>query len=359
MDTLTLHKPCEALALIPHFIGFRPTHHLVFFGINQRGGDPSSEQIAMGPVMVLDIDESGIEPEAGIVLSRTIREYRVEKAVLVLYCRNIEGEFHTLKRYFRNTCALAGDAMPNHSGAFFSCFVADQSHWAEFVDEELELHTWRELDSSPAAAAMVYLGSAPPDERPSYDLERLDDDTRSAAHDAREQWLREHQSRLIPEGAHVWDTLMHDWTDHNLHADIRADAVRLGKANAALSVVGVRDRVLLWSTDPGNRSVSTIGEEELAEGLAQTGNATSQIHHLEEMVGLLDACAAAAHPDDPAALTCSAYCLWWFGQNTRAAVRLTEALRADPEYTLAELLMDAVNAAILPLWLSEPRKEQN
>lgn len=356
MDTLTLHRPSEALILVPHFIGFRPHHHMVFLGLDQRETHSDDERVAMGPVMVLDTDEFGIEPETGILLARTVRDYRVTRAVLVLYCEDLLQGFDYFKRAFANTCAMAGDAMRSEPGGFFECFVADGDNWAAFTGEDLELHPWSELDASPAAAAMVYAGSAPPEERPTYELVRRGHDARNQACAAGDEWLTANRGQLIARGSTLWDELIADWEDPGHREGINRDVARLGRANAALSVVGVRDRILLWCTSP-DRRVAEMSEEQLLDGYSETAVAPVRVTHLENMVELLEECAKVADLDDPAALSCAAYCLWWYGQNTRAAERLLEAMEADPNYTLAELLLDAVNAAILPLWLTETEEE--
>ncbi|MGO1591769.1 MAG: DUF4192 family protein [Ancrocorticia sp.] len=357
MDTLTLHEPSEALVLIPHFIGFKPTHHLVFLGLEFCGQDALGERGAIGPVMVLDTDDCGIEPEAGIALARSIRDYGVRKAIMALFCGDINEDYPDFAREFRNVCAMVSDAMPNSPESFFAPFVVDNEFWAEYDGGELTPESWADLESSPVGTAMVYAGSAPQTEPPSHALERRGIDDQNGAQKSGAQWVKANRQQLVKEGARVWDELITRWKDPATREEVARDIEALGKANAALSVVGIRDRILMWSTTLDCQSISGIGEDGLVEGLSAAVVTPPPVSRLEEIVSLLELCATVACEDDPVALSCAGYCLWWFGQNTRAACRLEEALAADPDYTLAQLLTDAVNAAILPLWLSGTRGE--
>lgn len=352
MDTLTLHKPEETLALIPHLIGFRPTHHLVFLGFDGPGPDRSGERVGIGPLMVLDLDESGVEPDVGIALSRAVRQYGVSQAVLVLYTRDLCEDLPVMSCGLLNVCAIVSDAMLEAEEGFFACFVADHRHWADFGGPDLELGNREELEASPAAAAMVYAGSAPADSPPSFEIVRMSDEQRAQAKASGTAWLAALEEDLLAAGSKVWDRVLALWSERGARDRLLTDTTLLGKANAALSSVEIRDRLLMWSTNPLEGSLSTIDEEKLTTGLAGAVLNPPPVDHLEVMTALFDACASVAADDDPVALACSAYCLWWFGQNTRAAVRLEEALAADPKYKLAQLLMDAVSAAVLPLWLS-------
>ena len=134
--------------------------------------------------------------------------------MLVLYCEDLLQRFDYFKRAFANTCAMAGDAMRSEPGGFFECFVADGDNWAAFTGEDLELHPWSELDASPAAAAMVYAGSAPPEERPTYELVRRGHDARNQACTAGDEWLTANRGQLIARGSTLWDELIADWEEY-------------------------------------------------------------------------------------------------------------------------------------------------
>ena len=67
-------------------------------------------------------------------------------------------------------------------------------------------------------------------------------------------------------------------------------------------------------------------------------------------------CASFAGEDDPCALSAAAYLLWWHGQNSSAARYVREALAADADYPLAQLLADSLSGMVQPGWLLADRQ---
>ena len=129
-------------------------------------------------------------------------------------------------------------------------------------------------------------------------------------------------------------------------------AAACGRANAALALVGVRDRVLHYGINPGGRVLlSEVSEKDLSRGLAVGVESRPAVDHVETLIGLLELCASYAGENDPYALSCIGYLSWWYGQNTVAARYVRAALAADGSYPLAVLLGDSLAAMVMPAWL--------
>ncbi len=356
MHTITLYGPEEALVLIPHLLGYRPNHHLIFLALESRGEDASGTRSCLGPVMTLDLEESALDLETGLALARALHGSGIAQAVLVLYC----SDLNELDPEQLDTLSMIGDmvdeALDESPGKVFSTYATDTSEWGLVVDGAMLPRPWSELESRPVAAALVYSGSAPGGPEASQQVVvRRSACERLEAVNCAEAWLHTHLMGEIPDerlACLEWDALIKQWNDREERARMCDVPFFFGRANRALRNVGVRDRLLHYGVNPGEGfPLADVSAGDLARGLATSMRAKPDVDHLENLVNLLGHCAAFAADDDPCALSAVAYLLWWYGQNSLAAVYVKEALVADSGYPLAQLLADSLCGRVQPGWL--------
>ena len=360
MDTITLQGPEDALILIPHLLGYRPSHHLVFLALESRGEDASGTRSCLGPIMSLDVEEQNLDLAMGLALARALRGSDIAQAVLVLYCPRLADLDPEGLRTLGMIAEVVDEALDEPEGKLFAVYAADATQWAMVVDATLAPQPWSVLESRPVAAAMVYAGSAPAMSAPPSKVSRRTSSERQEAVACGEAWIRDRvMGEVMGErlGCLEWDSLITLWKDPAKRARIRDKPSLFGRANLALSMVGVRDRLLHYGVNPGGGwPLSEIGGVELTRGLAQSMGARPDVSHLEELVELLENCASFAGEDDPCALSAAAYLLWWHGQNSSAARYVKEALAADADYPLAQLLADSLSGMVQPGWLLAVRQ---
>ncbi|MFT3942892.1 MAG: DUF4192 family protein [Ancrocorticia sp.] len=376
MNTITLHSPEEALVLIPHLLGYTPSNHLVFLALESWGEDAGGTRSCLGPILSLDLTEREMDDEMGIALGRALSRSAIRQAVMVYYRADV-GQVDEIPAErlaaFTSVVAFVEGALEPRYSTFLKSYVMGGRTWGEL--EEGVLTSWdvSELESRPVAAALVFSGSAPGGPPPSQEIVRRCDAERGAAVAAGKAWWREVEGGAcggrgsgsafgIDDGAEramarqacaEWDRLIARWLDPVEREILRGDAAACGRANVALSLVGVRDRVLHYGLNPGRMRLVDVSEAELSRGLAVGVESRPAVDHVESLIGLLQLCASYAGKDDPYALSCIGYLSWWYGQNSVAARYVRAALAADNSYPLAVLLGDSLVAMVVPAWLRQ------
>lgn len=368
MNTITLHGPEEALVLIPHLLGYTPSHHLVFLALETWGEDAGGTRSCLGPIMSIDLDEREMDDEMGISLGRALGRAAIRQAVLVYYCSGVADvedlPEERLARFSSIVGYISGALEPRH-GTLLRSYVAGGGNWGVFADGSVAAVEWSELQSRPVAAALVFSGSAPNGQVPRHEILRRADVERREAVAAGEKWRGEITRRGRASGTGAgrevartmracaeWDRLIARWIDPEERESLVGDAAACGRANAALALVGVRDRVLHYGINPGGGVLlSGLSEKDLSRGLAVGMESRPAVDHVETLIGLLELCASYAGENDPYALSCIGYLSWWYGQNTVAARYVRAALTADGSYPLAVLLGDSLAAMVMPAWL--------
>lgn len=360
MNSIILHGPEEALVLIPHLLGHRPTHNLIFLALESRGEDASRTRTCLGPLINLDLEETPLDMDMAGALARTLRGSGIAHAVLVLHC----GDLDLLGPEELDTLSMIGEAVDEAMGEpaakTFATYATDAREWGIVVDGAMSRRPWSQLESRPVAAELVYAGSAPIQEHPhTRVIARRTRAERMEAQDCGDAWLCTHLMGDVPDlrlGCMEWDHLLSQWADPVERERIRDVPFVFGRANMALRNVGVRDRLLHYGVDPARGfPLVEVSSADLARGLARSMRARPDVAHLENLVDLLGECAAFASQKDAAALSAAAHLLWWYGQNSRARLYVDEALAADATYPLAQLLADALCAKVQPEWLRTAR----
>lgn len=372
MNTITLHGPEEALVLIPHLLGYTPSNHLVFLALESWGEDAGGTRSCLGPIVSVDLGDREMNNEMGMALGRALCRTRITQAVLVYYCSDAADVAHlpdSRLTVFSSIVEYVRDALEPQYGTLLKSYVAGAQSWGLLEGGRLTCRDWDELQSRPAAAALVFSGSAPIEHPPRHEIIRRSDVERREAVVEGEVWLREIVGRgrrggqgadgfptaSIRQGCREWDRLIARWLDPHEREKLVGDGAACGRANAALSLVGVRDRVLHYGMNPREPGaevlLSKLTEAELSRGLAVGAESRPAVDHVERLIGLLELCASYAGGNDPYALSCVGYLSWWYGQNTTAARYVKAALAADGSYPLAVLLGDSLAAMVTPVWL--------
>lgn len=345
METLTLNGPDETLVLIPHALGYRPRHHLVFLALDFMGNDASGERSRLGPMMSIDLTRFPLSLDMGEAIAETIAQFGVRSCVLALYVEDVgECAGNDTWLIFRGIAARAEACIADSGGGFIQRFVADDTVWARDTGDEIVPQPWRVLESSEIAARLVYEGSSPEEADPMMEVAIRSYDERERAAAIGEQWIRAQGKNGERRGAELWTELL---------AGGEATLQTLARANAALRYAAVRDRVLLHvQLAEGFLPLEEASSEDVAK---RTREATQQVPHIpkaEAVLRLLDQCAGVACSDDAHAYAAAAYVAWWMGRNSWASYRNVRALEADMHHRLARLLARVLCERILPPWTS-------
>ena len=366
--TLRVSEPQEILALVPHRLGFRPRDSAVAVSLRPPRG-------AVGLVVRVDLPHLADE-EDGPLLARTLVAHLgrdgASRAILVLYTdrdpRGEEGSAQPAVRHLREAAADAlGDVLVwvVTSTGYLSLDCADDC--CPPGGRPL-----RDLDSTQVGAALVLAGSAVADSR--EDIARIrpqSGDVRRSVARVRRRWEHRCEEALLAGADAVGR-----WREDSLAA--WRDAVAIveagepgpggapwGRIEAGLADRRVRDSVLV-ALVPGTadlpercvRTVPSTPELDAALGgamaliLDPSRGVVPPVRATAVHEAVLEAVVARGRAGAQApALTLLALLAWWRGDGARARLLLDGALDADADYHLAELLDDALVAAIPPGWV--------
>ncbi|WP_246123211.1 DUF4192 domain-containing protein [Cellulomonas terrae] len=363
-----MSEPQEILALVPHRLGFRPRDSAVAVSLRPPRG-------AVGLVVRVDLPHLA-HPADGPLLARTLVAHLGRdggrRAILVLYTdrdpREQDGIAQVAARHFREA---AEDAL----GDVLVWVVTPTGYLCLDCAEDCcppGGRPLRDLDSTQVGATLVLAGSAVADSR--EDVARIRPqraDVRRSTARVRRRW----EDRCA-EAVVAGDDAVGRWREDSLAAWRQAVAIvgagepgsggaPWGRVEAGLTDRRVRDGVLValvpGTSDLPERCVRTVPSTPELD--AALGGALALI--LDPRRGIvpparptavheavLEAVVARGRTGAQApALTLLALLAWWRGDGARARLLLDGALDADAEYHLAELLDDALAAAIPPGWV--------
>jgi Domain of unknown function (DUF4192) len=341
-NTINLKSPAELLAVVPYVLGFRPTNSVVVLclsehrlGLTQRLDLPRPEHAhqvasALMPSLVAENPDAVVliafEDHAGDGLPT------LESLSAALHSHQIEVHDRLVVRHGRwrsldcrnpNCCPPRGSMVPEPEDV--------PGIVAEFVGQGISPHPDREamarqLEAGPEAVAVTKV------------LRSL-----------QKAWAKAVGSQGVPR-AELFDP----WP-----RILDPDATTIAPEDAAMASMSLlnketRDGLVAWLS-PGTLNINELGPEvqELFSGL-QRGwgeehfDRASIASQNAVQDGLIHLCAML--PDDAAApaLSVLACFVWWRGDGALARVALDRALRCDPGYRLAQLLMKMVDLAIRP-----------
>ena len=342
-NTINLKSPRELLALVPYLLGFQPARSLVVLcltnnrlGLTQRLDLPAPEHAhhgvsALMPSLVGEKPDSvvllGYEDCAGESLPALeslsavlqSQHIRVHDRIVV---RN--GRWRSIDCAHPNCCPPEGSSVPKPEDV--------PGIVAEFVGQGISPHRDRlalaeQLEAGPQAAFVAKV-------------------------------LRSRQkpmAKAVGRQGHTRAELFSPWPRI---LDPETGVITAGDAAlAAMSLldIEIRDGLVAWLS-PGTLNINELSAEvqELFCGLGKGWDeehcdpeaSVAQSHAQEALIHL-----CAMLPDDLAAPTLSVFASfsWWRGDGALARVALTRALRCDPGYRLAKLLLQMVDLAIRPV----------
>lgn len=372
---IRLHEPRELLAFLPYQLGFQPTESLVAISLRGRRSE-------VGLVARVDLDDLG-DAQGGPGLART----------LVCHLDADHANAYALVVYSADGVAAPGPTANRATKAVEHLRVAAEAHLPErgawvvtsagysalgCADERCCPPGGRplaELESTAIGAHMVLAGVAVADSRDG--LGRIwpaGAEARRSASRASRRWAAQvlagepgprRGRTALSECA--WRTAsLVEWRDG--WAQSRAGnvcrAVEYGRLGAALADVRTRDAILLSlipdTGDLPERSLSEDAGGEVGAALAKIMDPRAGVapHRdevetarrvLEGIVAHLPRLAGAP------ALTLLALLAWWEGDGARAAVLLARAESCEPDYRMAALLHQALDAGMPPGWIRRRR----
>jgi hypothetical protein len=342
-NTINLRSPHELLAVVPFVLGFRPANSLVLLclrdhrlGLTQRLDLPRAEHAdkvvsALMPSLVAENPDSvvliGYENHAGESLpaveslSSALRSQQID-----IHDRLVvrHGRWRSLDCNNPNCCPPGGSRVPELSDV--------PGIVAEFIGQGISPHPDREalarqLDAGPESVAVVK-------------VLRSMQKARAKAGDG--------QPVSRAELLAAWPRILNP------------EAPTITPKDAALAAMSlldieIRDGLVAWLS-PGTLNINELGPEvqELFSGLGKGwGEEHSDPASIASQNAVQDALIhlCAMLPDHVAApaLSVLASFTWWRGDGALARVALARALRCDPDYGLAKLLLQMVDLAIRPV----------
>ena len=340
---ITLKSPHELLAIVPFVLGFCPANSVVVLclsdhrlGLTQRLDLPRPEDarqvaLALMPSLVVEDPESvvliGYENRAGdsepaleaLTAALQSREVEIHDRIIV---RN--GRWRSLDCHNPNCCPPPGSLVPEPADV--------PGIVSEFIGQGISPHPDREalarqLEAGPEAALVAKV-------------------LRSRQKAMAKTVGRQEVPRA--ELFAAWPRIL----VLEATAISPEDAVL---ASMSLLDIEIRDGLVAWLS-PGTLNINELGDEvqELFCGLepawaeehCDPDSLSAQSHAQDALIRL-----CAMLPDHVAtpALSVLASFVWWRGDGALARVALDRALRCDPDYRLAQLLLKMVDLAIRPV----------
>ena len=337
-SSIQLTSPNELLAVVPYLLGFNPTNSIMVLCLRDR---------RLGLAQRLDLPRSENAHDVASALLPSLITENPDAVILIGFEDNKGESLPTLEAL---TTALQSSAMPIHDR-----LVVRDGRW-----RSLDCHNPsccpaegspvpEPADVSGVVAEFVGRGVAPHCDRES--LARQVEAGHQAAEVGKVMRSRQEagEGRSVPrvELFAAWPRIL----DPD-GPDITPEDAAL--AASSLLDIELRDALVAWLC-PG-----TLALDELSKGVLSVLSALEKGRRMDDthsaptglqngvphrLIGL-----CALLPDDVAApaLTVLAGFTWWRGDGALTRVALARALRCDPDYRLAQLLLQMVDLAIRP-----------
>lgn len=341
-NSISLKSPHELLAILPFVLGFRPTNSIVVLclrdrrvGLTQRVDLPRPEHarqvvLALMPSLVAEDPDSvvllGYENRAGLSLPA------LEALTAALRSRSVQihdrlvvrgGRWRSLDCDNPSCCPPQGSRVPE---------PADVPRiTSEFVGKGISPHPDREalarqLEPGPQAVLVAKVMRSR--QKAAAKAVGSQEVLRADLFAAWPRILDPHASVISPE-----------------------DAV---SAAMSLQDIELRDGMVAWLC-PGTLDLDKLSDEvqKLFCGIEKgwgdrriDRSSTAAQNAIQD--ALIRLCAMLSDDAATPALSVLASFVWWRGDGALARVALARALRCDPGYRLAQLLLQMVNLAIRP-----------
>lgn len=381
---LTLREPVDALVLIPHLLGYTPKRVMVLCGLDSSAGDARAQRWLTGPLFQYNYRE-GLSFECAEVISSIVREHRIKKAVIALYCESLEEFYDEELREQLHMIHWAA-RLSQGQGNFLATFVLDEHSYMR-IDTPGKPVPLTQLDSREIAAQLVYQGSSPHRE----EIVEINKKEREEAAKAGSQadklalnmrvrvlkalmcketgLIAELENNLAKERAgeecagyaahfHTCDGVKKESEEGSLSPGLVIDELgeiktseAVGIASKALCHMWVRDSALVWALSGKELPAEgAIDIEDVTLSLRKIMQEKPRIDWMERSVHLLDYIAAHECAGSDEALAMGAYVYWWMGRSHSADTRAQASLTRNPSNTLAKLLAKALAEGLLPPW---------
>ncbi len=364
MTTIRTREPRELLALIPYQLGFRPQDSAVVVSLRR-------ERSRVGLVARVDLADLA-DPVDGRPLARSLVGHLLAdgatSAVLVLYAPG------TVRPGDGGAAACALDVFRSEAEASLgevpAWQVAATGYRAVGCTDPACCPTagrpLSDLQATQVGAHMVMAGRQVAAARDELVATRAVASTaRRAARRAADRWAARLDQDAAPAAAHRWRRAgLAAWREEVAACaaapGTAVGAARLGRLQAALADVLVRDAVMLGLVPGGealaDRVVAGYCGDEVGRALGAIVDPVLGVEPdprtLDPVSELLEQIAGhAARARCAPALTLLALVAWWQGDGARAGVCVERALTAQPDYRLAALLETTVRAGMPPGWL--------
>lgn len=366
--TIRVSEPRELLAFIPHRMGFRPRESAVLVSLRPPRGE-------VGLVMRVDLADLA-DPLVGPQLARsaitTLDGDGARRVMGVLYTDGPDprGRSSTVHDAAEHVREAAGGPF---GGIELHVVTRDGYLELDCTDDECCPHggrPLRELEATQVGAHMVLAGSAVASSRDELvSRRRAPEQARRSVSRVRRRW----EARRI-EAWSSGSEAVGDWRAGSVaawraavaHVETAtvARSAPWGRLEAGLADRRVRDAVLV-SFVPGTgelaeRCVRGIvpdpaDDVAMSRALRRIMDADAGVRPPQEACRTHEAAleAVVAHGragHQAPALTLLAVLSWWRGDGARTQILLERALRDDPDYRLALMLVELVSTAVGPGW---------
>ena len=316
--------PGDLIEAVPYLLGFHPAESLVVIGFDDIAGTTRQVTIAAR----LDVGPDGVEPAAVGSLAAVLKRSGSSAVAAVLLSDRVTGDPRR-HRWVRDVLSMLTDELDLIGLRLLDALAADDSHWWSVCCRDLACcppeGTPRTAHSSTVPAEATYAGlvALPDRETLLAALDGCSDSVRAAllpalgrtdtrfAELVRRTGLsrtrRNEQAALLRAAAEC-------------ESGLQLSPRRLARLGSALRDLEIRDA--LWLAID-NRSLAA-----------------------EQMLGQLHS--RLPPPYRAAPLFLLGWHLWRSGSGTLAAAAAERALRTDPGYSAAQLLLEAVQAGMDP-----------
>lgn len=352
-STIRITKPEEVLCLVPHALGYRPSRHFVILAFDADGMGRSH---GIGPAMSFDISEMGIGPELAEAAAEACAMLDAPILTLALYVESL-GEFldEGPLPAFVDVLEYVAHALEGREDAHVAAFLADAEHWVRIDSPVFAPRPWSVLDAQAERVAAV-LG----EDAPTCEASGLELPAHSEAFAARVRACAEAHREAGTEGSRqkaairAWRLLAQAVQEQPDLDWIEEDPELVGQALAGLDEGNVRDRLFLHACGSKTKPLQgSMSDARIEKGLEEVWSLMPASGRVLPLIRFLEHMAACAGPHNPHPLSVCAYLAWWIGRNSLAHMRACQALEADEENLLANLVASVVESGRTPPWMDK------
>lgn len=351
--SITLNAPEDVLTVVPHIIGHRPENCVVVIALERDGVEN------IGPMIVAS--EDNIDHGFGEQLAEFAERFEVTTLAMAWYTDGLEAKTGSdvariLDKAALDTQAWLDERYQSDVKGFVSYFATDYDlyvHGSQVANGLAEeMGTYRDLEQSVANVELILAGSAPAAHATPVLIDRL-------GYGEDSELVTEYRS-LLADGeinaAEQWNALL---VSVMADADaLSADGLltmvggqrAMARLHAGLTDITIRDRVLVFAVNPEVESVSGMDIDDIETALHAATAVNPDGERLARITDVMRMIGAYSPEDAPAALALVGYLYWWAGRSGAAAEYVQAALDADPSYSLARLVEQALDIQLPPPW---------